>query len=257
VTQDDYLRQVGYMLNDLPWSTRRDLLAELRRHLEELPADTDLRTQLGPPKQYAADLRSAAGLERRRGPVAFLRARRPRNLILTVLLLTAIGLTIGAVVWIDSYQPLTFGNAYRLPNGSVDAPAGGSASVVFHQGRPFELGLELLNTGRFAVRVLGVPYDGPYHVPLPYRARVRMFGPDRSGGGGPLRPFQPFDLKPGMRAYLELDGAYAHCRSWKGAWANILDDFPVRYRFLWKTATAEVPLPEKLAIVFKKQNSCH
>jgi hypothetical protein len=256
VTRDDYLRQVGHQLTDLPWSTRRDLLAELRGHLEELPADTDLRTQLGPPAQYADDLRTAAGLERRRGLVAFLRARRPRNLILTALVLTAIGLVIGAVVWIDSYQPLTFGNAYRLPNGSVDAPAGGSASVLFHQGRPFELGLEILNTGRFSVRVLGVPYGGPYPVALPYKVRVQMFGPDRFGGAGHLRPFQPFDLKPGMRAFLELDGIYAHCGSWTGTGTTTLYDFPVRYSFLWKTATAEVPLPEELAIVFKKQNNC-
>lgn len=31
---------------------------------------------------------------------------------------------------------------------------------------------------------------------------------------------------------------------------------PVRYRFLWRTVTAEVPFPEELAIVFKKTNNC-
>lgn len=29
MTRDEYLRSVGYRLNDLPWSLRRDLLAEL------------------------------------------------------------------------------------------------------------------------------------------------------------------------------------------------------------------------------------
>jgi hypothetical protein len=258
VTADDYVSTVAFELRDLPWSMRRDLVSELRGHLDELPPGTDLRKRLGTPQDYAADLRSAAGLERRRGLIAFLRARRPRNVVLTVVVLAAIGLAIGGVVWIDSYQPLTFGNSYRLPNGSVDAPAGGSASVVFHQGRPFELGLEILNTGRAAVRVLGVPYDGPgpYHFPVPYKARLRMFGPDRMGGGGPLRPFHPFDLKPGMRAYLELDGAFARCGTWKGPGTNTQYDFPVRYSFLWKTATAEIPLPEALAIVYKKQNNC-
>lgn len=42
MTRDAYLRSVGYWLGDLPWSTRRDLMAELRGHLEELPADTEL-----------------------------------------------------------------------------------------------------------------------------------------------------------------------------------------------------------------------
>jgi HAAS domain-containing protein len=255
VKSDDYLRRVDAALSDLPWRVRRDLMTELKGHLEELP--TDEASRLGTPEAYAAEMRTAAGLERRRGVFAFLRARRPRNLILTVVLLTMIGLATGSVVWINSYQPLAIGNAYRLPNGSVDAPAGDSASVVFHQGRPFDLGLEVQNTGRFAVRVLGVPHNGPPTVALPYKARVRMFGPNRYGGDVPLRPFRPFDLQPGMRAFLELDGTFARCGAWKGTGSNLLVDFPVRYRFLWKTATAEIPLPEKLAIVFKKKNNCH
>jgi len=115
VTPDEYLRDVGYWLNDLPWGMRRDLLAELRAHLDELPPGTNLRAELGPPEAYASDLRSAAGLERRRGPIAFLRARRPRNLILIVLALTLIGLGIGAVAWIDSYQPIAFAGGTKLP----------------------------------------------------------------------------------------------------------------------------------------------
>ncbi|MGH3054828.1 MAG: HAAS signaling domain-containing protein, partial [Gaiellaceae bacterium] len=75
MTPDEYLRNVGFWLNDLPWGMRRDLLSELRAHLDELPAGTDLRAELGPPEKYAGDLRSAAGLERRRGPIAFLGAR--------------------------------------------------------------------------------------------------------------------------------------------------------------------------------------
>jgi hypothetical protein len=46
-----------------------------------------------------ADRRSAAGLERRHGPVAFLRAAG-RNLILTVVTVAVIRLAIVAVVWI-------------------------------------------------------------------------------------------------------------------------------------------------------------
>jgi hypothetical protein len=256
VTADGYLAAVSFELRDLPWSMRRDLIAELRSHLEELPADTNLVERLGTPQNYAADLRSAADLDRRRGLVAFLRARRPRNLILAVLALTAIGLAIGALAWIDSYQPLAVGNAYRLPNGSVEAPADDSASVVFHQGRPFELGMEIQNTGRFAVRVLGVPYGGSYPASLPYKARVLMFGPDRDGGGGPLKPFRSFDLKPGMRAFLDLKGLYANCSRWQGRGNTVQYDFPVRYSYLWRTATTEIPLPEKLAIVFRHQNNC-
>lgn len=254
LTAEEYLRRVGLALRDLPWSTRRDLLEEIQGHLDELPADTDLRARLGPPEEYAADMRSAAGLERRRGAIAFVRARRPRNLILTVLALALIGLAIGAVEWIDSYQPLAFQNGEEPPLGVVEAPGGTSESVVFRKGRPFRLGLDIANTGRYTVRVLGVPLGGPGNV---FSARLVMSGPVRySGFPRPFRAFHPFDLKPGQVRVLELQGVYAHCRNWRGQGSQLIADFPIRYRFLWRTATAEIPLPEPLAIVFPKGFRC-
>jgi hypothetical protein len=253
VIAEDYVRMVAFELRDLPWRMRRDLVAEIRGQLDELPPGTNLGKRLGRPHEYAAELRAAAGLERRRGLIAFLRARRPRNVILTVVALTAIGLAIGAVAWIDTYQPLTFGNAYRFPDGSVEAPAGDSSSVLFQQGRPFELGMEILNTGRFAVRVLGVPlWPGE-----PFKARLLMYRPNFIGGDvGPLARFHPFDLKPGERDILVLKGTYAHCNSWPGAGSTALFDLPVRYSFLWRTATANIPLPEELAFVFHHKDNC-
>src|SRR5262245_26244499 len=92
---EDYVRQVDGALRDLPWSQRRDLVADLRNHLAELPPETDLVARLGTPVRYASDLRAAEGLERRHGPVAYLRARRPRNVALVAITLTTIGLAIG------------------------------------------------------------------------------------------------------------------------------------------------------------------
>jgi hypothetical protein len=253
VIAEDYLRMVAFELRDLPWKTRREIVCELRGHLDELPPATDLAEQLGRPHEYAADLRSAAGLERRRGVIAFLRARRPRNLVLTTLALILIGFAIGVVVWIDSYQPLAFGNSYRYPDGSVEAPAGDSSSVVFHQGRPFELALEIRNAGRYTVRVLGVPYGSG----LPFKARVLMYQPNFIGGDvSPLERFHPFDLKRGERDILVLRGVYANCSRWPGTGSTTLFDFPVRYSFLWRTSTANIPLPEELAIVFHQQDNC-
>ena len=157
MTRDEYVRHVDWWLRDLPWSTRQDLLAELRGHLDELPADTDFRAQLGTPETYAGDLRAAAGLERRRGLIAFLRARRPRNLILFVLALTVAGLAIGAVAWIDRYQPIVYGNATQFPPDSKPSPGQPGVTVVFRRGRPFLYGVTIRNSGRFPVRVLGVP----------------------------------------------------------------------------------------------------
>jgi len=113
VTADDYVRQVERELNDLPWSQRRDLVAELREHLAEMPPDTDFPKRLGSPEKYAMDLRAAAGLERRRGPVAFIRSRRPRDFVLVAALALAIGGVTAVLViryerqqFVKHYQPL-------------------------------------------------------------------------------------------------------------------------------------------------------
>lgn len=258
MTADEYLRQVEFALRDLPWGQRRDLIAELRRHLAELPPDTNLRERLGSPEQYAADLRAAAGLEQQHGFIAFIRAKRPRNVVVTVIVTTVVtvvvGLGIGALAWIKSYQPLDFGSTYRYPTHSVEVP-GGATAVVVHEGRPFVLGFEIENRGRYAVRILGVPVD-PYGS---FTARVLMYPPTRYGGPTDTnaKPFRPFTLAPGHSVILVLRGVYRCRGGWKGSDGETsIDHLPVRYGFLWRKATANVPLPSELVFVYKKNISC-
>jgi hypothetical protein len=242
------VRDVGYWLRDLPWSTRRDLLAELGGHLDELPADPDVRAKLGPPETYAGELRAAAGLERRRGLIAFLRARRPRNLILFVLALTAAGLAIGAVAWIDSYQPLVYGNATQLPLDSKPSPGKPGVTVVFRKGRPFLYGVTIRNGGRFTVRVLGVPKD----VLDFYKARLLVNKPNPAENERPLEPFRPFDLHPGEARWLVWKGVYA-CTTGAGRdLATTREAIAVRFSFLWRTETTFVPAQDPLTITFRK-----
>ncbi len=254
MTPDEYLRDVGYWLNDLPWGMRRDLLAELRAHLDELPPGTNLRAELGPPKAYAGDLRAAAGLERRRGPIAFLRARRPRNLILIAVALTLIGLGIGAVAWIDSYQPIAFAGGTQLPVTAKPSVGQAGFSVVFRRGRPFEYGITIHNTGRFTVRVLGVPKS-----PLDFYSGRLLMSKDQTGrlDERPLERFHPFDMKPGSFRWLLIKGVYA-CTTGMGrdtvagGVSLTRSAFPVRFSFLWRTATVSIPLDEPLAFSFPK-----
>jgi len=248
MTRNEYLRSVGFWLRDLGWSTRHDLMAGLRSHLDELPADTDL-TELGTPEEYAADLRSAAGLERRRGLIAFLRARRPRNLILTALALTVIGLAIGAVAWIDSYEPIAFAGGTQSPLDSKSSLGRDGVSVVFRKGRSFHYGITIENTGRFTVRVLGVPKS----VTDFYSGRLLM-SKDQTGhmDERPLERFRPFDMKPGSFRWLLLKGVYA-CTTGMGHGTTITwSAIPVRFNFLWRTATASIPLDEPLTFSFPK-----
>jgi hypothetical protein len=251
VTTEEYVRRVNYWLTDLPWGTKKALLSELRGHLAELPEGTDLGS-LGTPQQYAADLRAAAGLERRRGAVAFLRARRPRNLILFVLALTVIGLTIGVVVWIDSYQPITFGGGGQDPLDSKPSLGSNGVTVIFHKGRPFEYGTTIHNSGRFTVRVLGVPRG----VTDFFKGRLLM-SRDQTGrlDERPLERFHPFDLKPGSFRWLVFKGVYA-CTTGMGGSRRLgyesigRDAIPVRFSFLWRHATTLIPLGDPLTITF-------
>ena len=64
---DRYLTRVRAALADLPEDERNDLLDELSAHLTDLTAEEDLdgkalTERLGPPEEYAAELRASAGL---------------------------------------------------------------------------------------------------------------------------------------------------------------------------------------------------
>jgi hypothetical protein len=249
VTADSYLHRVDAALRDLPWKMRRDLVSELRVHLAELPAESDLEVRLGTPEDYAADLRAAAGIERRHGPVAFLRARRPRTLILTALALTVIGLAIGAASWVQSYQPIKFDGGTLLPEHASPEFGSNNESVVFHKGRPFRYGVTILNNGRFTVRVLGVPY-APV---LPFSARLLMSAPTKAyNPGGPFKSFEPFNLKPGEMTVLLLKGVYA-CHTGTGRGPSLtMVALPVRSSFLWRTTTTWIPLDGSLTFRFPR-----
>ena len=80
-------------------------------------------------------------------------------------------------------------------------------------------------------------------------ASSRARGPRWSRlASGPFKPFRPFDLEPGQSAFLLLKGVFANCQVMISHGGIRLTDFPVRYRFLWKTATAHIPLEGGLTI---------
>lgn len=234
---EKYVRRVASELRDLPWKQRRDLVAELRGHLGELPEGTDLPAAA----QYAAEMRAAAGLARRRGPKAFLRARRPRTLALIAVCVTLLGVSIGAVVWIYSYQPLAFDSGFsRLPLGYHSLFGVKGDAVTFRKGKPFDLALQFANTRRFTVRILGTGFSPD----MPWTAHLLAAPPSYTGNVDweHLEPFHPFDLRPGQYAYLELKGVWA-CRAAHEAGTGLtVHDFLVRYGFLWRTGTAAIPL---------------
>lgn len=252
-TSDEYVREVEWALRDLPWSQREELVADLRNHLAELPPETDLAQRLGTPTRYASELRVAEGLDVRQGLVANLRARRPRTVIVlgafALAIVLALVILIGGLVWIESYQPIRF-DGFRPPAHSRSLPGLNGVSVDFHRGRPFELGVELVNTGPFTVRVLGVPHDD---FAEPWHAQLRMGAPayDATASYRPSSPFRPFDLRAGEHRFLLLKGAWWCTSGWDaGGGGETIGGFPVRYGFLWRKATADLPLPDQLGVNF-------
>ncbi len=255
---DTYTRQVEAALRDLPWSQRRDLVAELRGHLADFPAGTDLEARLGTPEQYAADLRAAEGLERRRGLLGFLRARRPRNVVLVVVALILAGLIAGGIAWVQSYQPLHYDFGGLLPTQLKQAPNGAYKPLVFEKGGHFRFGVPITNNGTFGVRILGLGgiKAGPIALmpdpPLPFTVKLMMTRPlpvaTWDNQRGPLTPFHPFDLPAGQTAMLVLEATYTKsCRPWGPGEVATLEpsgfylwdgSLPVRFHFLWKTSTA-------------------
>jgi hypothetical protein len=264
VNAEEYLREVEFALRDLPWRQRRDLVAELGAHLAELPPDADLRPRLGWPAQYAADLRAAAGLERQHGIRAYLRARRPRNVTITAitlaLVLTAIGLGIAAVVWVDGYQPLGPAGADYTPGPSTPTPGQDGVTVFYHAGRPFGYGVLIRNYGRYTVRVLGTtpksdtPFDGPRSIFNPFTGHLFMSTSQSPINAPPLERFHPFELKPRSYRWLVFKGVYrCGLSKYPRNESFGLADFPVRYSFLWRTVTVPIKLDEPVTVSFRKE----
>ncbi len=148
---------------------------------------------------------------------------------------------VAALVWINSYQPLRFAYGTVTPdNVRTDVPD--RDVVTFHDGGPFSFGITVQNSGRFTVRIEGVPLIEPNEI-LPFSGRVFMSGVLKNGGVyPPYVPFHPFDLKPGQVRLLFIRGVYAHCHDYGGGSGVVFDSFPVTFSFLWRTERVRIPL---------------
>jgi hypothetical protein len=241
VNAERYLAAVSLELRDLPWRLRKSLIADLRLHLAEMPADEDLEARLGIPSDYANELRAAAGITRSRGAVAFLRAG------LAILGTLAVG-----IAWGRSYQPLAKGHWSRQPDHSREGALQESV-VRFREGKPFQLGFSLMNTGSFSVKVIGVPIHNGFLWPFAVRTFIA-----RSDGDGiaPMDRFRPFTLRPGHERMILLRGRYANCRFYRVSGSLTVTALPVRERFLLWRRTLEFPLSSPLVIQFHDSNNC-
>lgn len=252
MTSEQYLAAVDARLADLPWRLRKNLVSDLRVHLGEIPPEQDLVTRLGSPGSYAAELRAAADLKASRGPIAFLRARRPRNVVITLALLAVAAALAAAVAWARSYQPLLKGSSGLSPVASRQG-ALGETVAVFRDGRPFQFGVSVRNNGRFPVRILQI---APLLRSSQWPFVVRPFLSSTRIVGKPASAFHPFTLEPGHEREIIFRGTYANCDKYSVNSGVTLVSWPVRYRFLFWTHTVQVPLQDPIVINMPKRNPC-
>jgi len=189
-------------------------------------------------------------------------------LLLTVVALTVPGLGIAAPVWTQSYQPLAFGGASVYPpiaSRNHDTTFT-QDNITFRQGRPFRIGISVVNNGRFTVRVLSV--TGAYihtfgDLPVSHR-RLIVSDPmpknplEAARWVRPYRKFRPLDLPPGQVIFLQLNGTFhAPCRRDPGVGESyVLGGFELRYGSPWHTGTAQIRFPANLSIDFPENEDC-
>jgi hypothetical protein len=143
--------------------------------------------------------------------------RRAVRIALAILALALLGTAIGVFVWLRSYSPVVFGNAYRAapPYGHLVEPVAGSGGteVFFVQARRdgrFHVEISLLNSGRMGIDVVGpakVPFDQPpIFVPVAMRATGQAVGEPLGPHAyvGRVDASHPLHLAPGEQRYLDV-----------------------------------------------------
>jgi HAAS domain-containing protein len=267
----DYLGRLAAAAHDLPETRREELLGEIEEHIRQAAAEKPagsrgemlaLLAQVGDPAEIAAAAHDPAD-------AVAPRRRRWRTMVVALAVLAVvIALAAGAAAWAWTYQPLAFAPADVLPANAVNTYGEDDhgALVGYNEhGHPF-FGVTLENTGHFTVRVLG---NAEYGAPLPifrtWSARLlgaRYVKADKPHCSvrekvplactlklGPLKPFSPVDLAPGQSVMLLWLGVGHDCHiNVSSGTTTPPRTLPLRYSFLGKTSTAQIPFPGGLTI---------
>ena len=291
-----YLAAVRAALADLPPDERDDLLAEVEASLVEATAESggNLSARLGPPEEFAAELRAAAGLHEvpsapRETPLPLLLARRlardPRLaefrrlapiwwVARAYLLVAALALIVGAS-WSSSYPVIP-----RLGNGTLGLLALVGAALV-----SVGLGLKMRTRPIVDLVLLAAAVPVLVHLARPpirpaifYVPAAQQYALGLAYNGVPLDNVYPFTrngrllhdvlLYTGTGVPLDVGGAAGdperrvlHTRSGKA----VLNAFPIRYyergthRVLHPNAAPPITIPRIVTPLLRlpKQRKAH
>jgi hypothetical protein len=218
-----YAEQVGKQLRGLPSEQRREVADDVRQRLADMGIATwdDAVAQLGPPADYAEELREAAGWPRPGVP------RWPFVVAIAVVLAVVGGMLVQRATAVPTDYPLRFGSSMVAPPASM---AGSVVVMPERTGEPAVVGFELTNDGDRTVRLDEVQrfpgasmqdgslvYGGDGVPPLwePEARVFRMTDPTRvtftdfdDPSGADLAGFA---IEPGETVVLQLRGPVRYC----------------------------------------------
>jgi hypothetical protein len=199
------------------------------------------------------------------------RRRWPR-VVLAVVLVVALGAG-GFLIWAANYQPIAFGGmTFTWPGDATPKPGQpmtqyvadelqyGSTFIVYakHKGDRFGFEYSIANRGPFGVTVLGLDKStlpvgsAQYAIESGIDTYSGLRAPDsptfRWSAAPVSLPKDAFDTRLGATfTYIGCPKGTTESRNGGGSQGR--SDFGVRYRFLWFTHTAEVPMPQALTLV--------
>lgn len=254
---DAYAAAVAFYLRDIRRAQRLRLVADLRQHLAEMPAADDFTASLGPPRQYAAELRSSNGIEPARG-LARLRRFGPVWWISATLAVAVVTFAVVAGVWLARYQPLQLGMWESVPGKGVDYVFGDNANIVadYQDGVQYQFAVSVHNNGPLDVEITGAPLRdfmvGPVLI-----YEMRLDAPHKYGVGEEAAPFHAFTLRANDERGLVFRGVLTKCDLMPDGGASVLDSFEIRYRVFGIDKSQTITLRNPAAIRMPGAASSH
>lgn len=163
-----YYGTVADSVDDIPWRERQRILDTLADRLGALGPDDSPTSELGPPEDYAAQVRAAAGATTERGgSFARLRASRTRTKVLLGAAAFLVVVLVAGAVSALRYQPLRAeGTAEAVDPGLVVQDAGGvqGLTVRFQPGGQILVRYSLTNSGLVDVNIDGIDIEKRFPV---------------------------------------------------------------------------------------------
>lgn len=243
-----YIAEISRRLRDVPFVQRRPLVEQATDHLAERPpADSpaELSDALGSPDDYAAILRSAAGLPSRFSRWERIRGQRSGSLIaeMTVVIALVLG-SIGTWTWFTAVPTIVnpcFGT-YASEVETLEAAGVSERVVTYHaQERLGILVCPLSRDSGVTIERIRIPQPRvALAEPVGYEVPVVESGGKFMGRAGPL---QPFDAHAGgshsgqIRIWLEFD----NCGT-EGFHSTRFDRLRVGYKYRWRHRTVDLDL---------------